>query len=180
MMLFLNAAAHPSSSASFSSRSALSQKKRIRCRENAIVFQLSSPSRRQRRRVVAAPKTRTTTRAGMGENALGIFLISLLDDIAFIGLTSAAAATTTTTNSSSTTLTSFTNKLLGDLSESNPGDVEAPTGAIFALAILIGGGFLVATTFGLKPGADAQDEMRKRDEAIFNKPIQKTKKQEKK
>lgn len=126
-----------------------------------------------RRRVVAA-------RAGMGENALGIFLISLLDDIAFIGLTSAAAATTTTTNSSSTTLTSFTNKLLGDLSESNPGDVEAPTGAIFALAILIGGGFLVATTFGLKPGADAQDEMRKRDEAIFNKPIQKKKKQEKK
>jgi len=115
----------------------------------------------------------------MGENALGIFLISLLDDIAFIGLTSAAAATTTTTNSS-TTLTSFTNKLLGDLSESNPGDVEAPTGAIFALAILIGGGFLVATTFGLKPGADAQDEMRKRDEAIFNKPIQKKKKQEKK
>ena len=100
----------------------------------------------------------------MGENALGIFLISLLDDIAFIGLTSAAASATTTT-------TNFA--LLGDLSESNPGDVEAPTGAIFALAILIGGGFLVATTFGLKPGADAQDEMRKRDEAIFNKPIQK-------
>ena len=108
----------------------------------------------------------------MGENALGIFLISLLDDIAFIGLTSAAASATTTTT------TNFA--LLGDLSESNPGDVEAPTGAIFALAILIGGGFLVATTFGLKPGADAQDEMRKRDEAIFNKPIQKTKKQEKK
>ena len=101
----------------------------------------------------------------MGENALGIFLISLLDDIAFIGLTSAAASATTTTT------TNFA--LLGDLSESNPGDVEAPTGAIFALAILIGGGFLVATTFGLKPGADAQDEMRKRDEAIFNKPIQK-------
>lgn len=103
----------------------------------------------------------------MGENALGIFLISLLDDIAFIGLTSAAASATTTTT------TNFA--LLGDLSESNPGDVEAPTGAIFALAILIGGGFLVATTFGLKPGADAQDEMRKRDEAIFNKPIQKKK-----
>jgi hypothetical protein len=51
--------------------------------------------------------------------------------------------------------------------------VEAPTGAIFALAILIGGGFLVATTFGLKPGADAQDEMRKRDEQIFNKKIKK-------
>jgi len=177
MMLFLNAAAHPSSSASFSSRSALSQKKRIRCRENANAsFSNCHHHQRMmktRRRVVAA-------RAGMGENALGIFLISLLDDIAFIGLTSAAAATTTTTNSSSTTLTSFTNKLLGDLSESNPGDVEAPTGAIFALAILIGGGFLVATTFGLKPGADAQDEMRKRDEAIFNKPIQKKKKQEKK
>jgi hypothetical protein len=86
-------------------------------------------------------------------------------------LTSAAAATTTSTT------TSFA--LLGDLSESNPGDVEAPTGAIFALAILIGGGFLVATTFGLKPGADAQDEMRKRDEAIFNKPIQKKKKEKK-
>ena len=106
----------------------------------------------------------------MGENALGIFLISLLDDIAFIGLTSAAASATTTTNFA----------LLGDLSESNPGDVEAPTGAIFALAILIGGGFLVATTFGLKPGADAQDEMRKRDEAIFNKPIQKKEKKGKK
>jgi len=114
----------------------------------------------------------TTTRAGMGENALGIFLISLLDDIAFIGLTSAAASATTTTT------TNFA--LLGDLSESNPGDVEAPTGAIFALAILIGGGFLVATTFGLKPGADAQDEMRKRDEAIFNKPIQKKEKKGKK
>lgn len=108
----------------------------------------------------------------MGENALGIFLISLLDDIAFIGLTSAAAATTTTTTNNNFTL-------LGDLSESNPGDVEAPTGAIFALAILIGGGFLVATTFGLKPGADAQDEMRKRDEAIFNKPIEKKKKEKK-
>jgi len=108
----------------------------------------------------------------MGENALGIFLISLLDDIAFIGLTSAAASATTTTT------TNFA--LLGDLSESNPGDVEAPTGAIFALAILIGGGFLVATTFGLKPGADAQDEMRKRDEAIFNKPIQKKEKKGKK
>ena len=108
----------------------------------------------------------------MGENALGVFLISLLDDIAFIGLTSAAASATTTTT------TNFA--LLGDLSESNPGDVEAPTGAIFALAILIGGGFLVATTFGLKPGADAQDEMRKRDEAIFNKPIQKKEKKGKK
>jgi len=96
----------------------------------------------------------------------------LLDDIAFIGLTSAAASATTTTT------TNFA--LLGDLSESNPGDVEAPTGAIFALAILIGGGFLVATTFGLKPGADAQDEMRKRDEAIFNKPIQKKEKKGKK
>ena len=169
-MLSLNTV-HPSSSAfSYSAPRQLHQSRR---QKNAgpVGFQFSSHRmsllRKARRR--SFPTTKTT-RAGMGENALGIFLISLLDDIAFIGLTSAAASATTTTNFA----------LLGDLSESNPGDVEAPTGAIFALAILIGGGFLVATTFGLKPGADAQDEMRKRDEAIFNKPIQKKEKKGKK
>jgi hypothetical protein len=172
-MLSLNTV-HPSSSAfSYSAPRQLHQSRR---QKNAgpVGFQFTSQGmsllRKQARRR-SFPKTKTT-RAGMGENALGIFLISLLDDIAFIGLTSAAASATTTT------ATNFA--LLGDLSESNPGDVEAPTGAIFALAILIGGGFLVATTFGLKPGADAQDEMRKRDEAIFNKPIQKKEKKGKK
>ena len=100
-----------------------------------------------------------TTSAGLSENALGLFLISLIDDIALLGVT--------------LTSTEQSRKLYEVAEGGQPGDVEAPTGAIFALAILIGGGFLVATTFGLKPGADAQDEMRKRDEQIFNKKIKK-------
>jgi hypothetical protein len=100
-----------------------------------------------------------TTSAGLSENALGLVLISLIDDIALLGVT--------------LTSTEQSRKLYEVAEGGQPGDVEAPTGAIFALAILIGGGFLVATTFGLKPGADAQDEMRKRDEQIFNKKIKK-------
>ena len=99
------------------------------------------------------------TSAGLSENALGLVLISLIDDIALLGV--------------SLTSTEQSRKLYEVAEGGQPGDVEAPTGAIFALAILIGGGFLVATTFGLKPGADAQDEMRKRDEQIFNKKIKK-------
>ena len=99
------------------------------------------------------------TSAGLSENALGLVLISLIDDIALLGVT--------------LTSTEQSRKLYEIAEGAQPGDVEAPTGAIFALAILIGGGFLVATTFGLKPGADAQDEMRKRDEQIFNKKIKK-------
>ena len=99
------------------------------------------------------------TSAGLSENALGLVLISLIDDIALLGVT--------------LTSTEQSRKLYEVAEGGQPGDVEAPTGAIFALAILIGGAFLVATTFGLKPGADAQDEMRKRDEQIFNKKIKK-------
>ena len=99
------------------------------------------------------------TSAGLSENALGLVLLSLIDDIALLGVT--------------LTSTEQSRKLYEIAEGAQPGDVEAPTGAIFALAILIGGGFLVATTFGLKPGADAQDEMRKRDEQIFNKKIKK-------
>jgi hypothetical protein len=100
-----------------------------------------------------------TSAGGLSENALGLVLISLIDDIALLGVT--------------LTSTEQSRKLYEVAEGAQPGDVEAPTGAIFALAILIGGGFLVATTFGLKPGADAQDEMRKRDEQIFNKKIKK-------
>lgn len=100
-----------------------------------------------------------TSAGGLSENALGLVLISLIDDIALLGVT--------------LTSTEQSRKLYEVAEGGQPGDVEAPTGAIFALAILIGGGFLVATTFGLKPGADAQDEMRKRDEQIFNKKIKK-------
>ena len=99
------------------------------------------------------------TSAGLSENALGLVLISLIDDIALLGVT--------------LTSTEQSRKLYEVAEGGQPGDVEAPTGAIFTLAILIGGAFLVATTFGLKPGADAQDEMRKRDEQIFNKKIKK-------
>ena len=99
------------------------------------------------------------TSAGLSENALGLVLLSLIDDIALLGVT--------------LTSTEQSRKLYEVAEGGQPGDVEAPTGAIFALAILIGGGFLVATTFGLKPGADVQDEMRKRDEQIFNKKIKK-------
>jgi hypothetical protein len=99
------------------------------------------------------------TSAGLSENALGLVLLSLIDDVALLGVT--------------LTSTEQSRKLYEVAEGGQPGDVEAPTGAIFALAILIGGGFLVATTFGLKPGADAQDEMRKRDEQIFNKKIKK-------
>ena len=100
------------------------------------------------------------TSAGLSENAFGLFLISLIDDIALLGVTL-------------TTSSEGSRKLYEIAEGGQPGDVEAPSGAIFALAILIGGGFLVATTFGLKPGADAQDEMRKRDEQIFNKKTKK-------
>ena len=99
------------------------------------------------------------TSAGLSENALGLVLLSLIDDVALLGVT--------------LTSTEQSRKLYEVAEGGQPGDVEAPTGAIFALAILIGGAFLVATTFGLKPGADAQDEMRKRDEQIFNKKIKK-------
>jgi len=99
------------------------------------------------------------TSAGLSENALGLILLSLIDDIALLGVT--------------LTSTEQSRKLYEIAEGAQPGDVEAPSGAIFALAILIGGGFLLATTFGLKPGADAQDEMRKRDEQIFNKKTKK-------
>ena len=119
------------------------------------LFVLSS----KRRRYKMHSSGGVVTSAGLSENALGLFLISLIDDIALLGVT--------------LTSTEQSRKLYEVAEGGQPGDVEAPTGAIFALAILIGGGFLVATTFGLKPGADAQDEMRKRDEQIFNKKIKK-------
>ena len=119
------------------------------------LFALSS----KRRRYKMHSSGGVITSAGLSENALGLVLISLIDDIALLGVT--------------LTSTEQSRKLYEVAEGAQPGDVEAPTGAIFALAILIGGGFLVATTFGLKPGADAQDEMRKRDEQIFNKKIKK-------
>ena len=119
------------------------------------LFALSS----KRRRYKMHSSGGVITSAGLSENALGLVLISLIDDIALLGVT--------------LTSTEQSRKLYEVAEGGQPGDVEAPTGAIFALAILIGGGFLVATTFGLKPGADAQDEMRKRDEQIFNKKIKK-------
>ena len=120
------------------------------------LFVLSSSKRRQYK--MHSPGG-VITSAGLSENALGLVLISLIDDIALLGVT--------------LTSTEQSRKLYEVAEGGQPGDVEALTGAIFALAILIGGGFLVATTFGLKPGADAQDEMRKRDEQIFNKKIKK-------
>ena len=119
------------------------------------LFALSS----KRRRYKMHSSGGVITSAGLSENALGLVLLSLIDDIALLGVT--------------LTSTEQSRKLYEVAEGGQPGDVEAPTGAIFALAILIGGGFLVATTFGLKPGADAQDEMRKRDEQIFNKKIKK-------
>ena len=119
------------------------------------LFVLSS----KRRRYKMHSPGGVITSAGLSENALGLVLLSLIDDIALLGVT--------------LTSTEQSRKLYEIAEGAQPGDVEAPTGAIFALAILIGGGFLVATTFGLKPGADAQDEMRKRDEQIFNKKIKK-------
>ncbi|CAL6330604.1 unnamed protein product [Bathycoccus prasinos] len=99
------------------------------------------------------------TSSGLSENALGLVLLSLIDDIALLGVT--------------LTSTEQSRKLYEIAEGAQPGDVEAPSGAIFALAILIGGGFLIATTFGLKPGIDSQDELRKRDEQIFNKKTKK-------
>ena len=119
------------------------------------LFVLSS----KRRRYKMHSPGGVITSAGLSSNALGLVLLSLIDDIALLGVT--------------LTSTEQSRKLYEIAEGAQPGDVEAPTGAIFALAILIGGGFLVATTFGLKPGADAQDEMRKRDEQIFNKKIKK-------
>ena len=121
------------------------------------LFVLSSSKRRRYK--MHSSSGGVVTSAGLSENALGLVLISLIDDIALLGVT--------------LTSTEQSRKLYEVAEGGQPGDVEAPTGAIFALAILIGGGFLVATTFGLKPGADAQDEMRKRDEQIFNKKIKK-------
>ena len=121
-------------------------------------FVLSS-SKRRRYKMHSSSGGVVTSAGGLSENALGLVLISLIDDIALLGVT--------------LTSTEQSRKLYEVAEGGQPGDVEAPTGAIFALAILIGGGFLVATTFGLKPGADAQDEMRKRDEQIFNKKIKK-------
>ena len=121
------------------------------------LFVLSSSKRRRYK--MHSPGGVISSAGGLSENALGLVLISLIDDIALLGVT--------------LTSTEQSRKLYEVAEGGQPGDVEAPTGAIFALAILIGGGFLVATTFGLKPGADAQDEMRKRDEQIFNKKIKK-------
>ena len=118
-----------------------------------------SCSKRRRYKMHSSSGGVVTSAGGLSENALGLVLISLIDDIALLGVT--------------LTSTEQSRKLYEVAEGGQPGDVEAPTGAIFALAILIGGGFLVATTFGLKPGADAQDEMRKRDEQIFNKKIKK-------
>lgn len=122
-------------------------------------FVLSSSKRRRYKMHSSSGGVVITSAGGLSENALGLVLISLIDDIALLGVT--------------LTSTEQSRKLYEVAEGGQPGDVEAPTGAIFALAILIGGGFLVATTFGLKPGADAQDEMRKRDEQIFNKKIKK-------
>ena len=122
------------------------------------LFVLSS-SKSRRYKMHSSSGGVITSAGGLSENALGLVLISLIDDIALLGVT--------------LTSTEQSRKLYEVAEGGQPGDVEAPTGAIFALAILIGGGFLVATTFGLKPGADAQDEMRKRDEQIFNKKIKK-------
>ena len=122
-------------------------------------FVLSCSKRRRYKMHSSSGGVVITSAGGLSENALGLVLISLIDDIALLGVT--------------LTSTEQSRKLYEVAEGGQPGDVEAPTGAIFALAILIGGGFLVATTFGLKPGADAQDEMRKRDEQIFKKKIKK-------
>ena len=140
------------SNKSFHRNSRLAQKNN---NTSLSLFVLSS----KRRRYKMHSPGGVITSAGLSENALGLVLISLIDDIALLGVT--------------LTSTEQSRKLYEVAEGGQPGDVEAPTGAIFALAILIGGGFLVATTFGLKPGADAQDEMRKRDEQIFNKKIKK-------
>ena len=128
-------------------------------RNNNNASSLYVLSSKRRRYKMHSPGGAITSAGGLSENALGLVLISLIDDIALLGVT--------------LTSTEQSRKLYEVAEGGQPGDVEAPTGAIFALAILIGGGFLVATTFGLKPGADAQDEMRKRDEQIFNKKIKK-------
>ena len=63
------------------------------------------------------------TSAGLSENALGLVLLSLIDDIALLGVT--------------LTFTEQSRKLYEIAEGAQPGDVEAPTGAIFALAILV-------------------------------------------
>ena len=140
-----------------SKRSFHRRNSRLLAKNNNSTSFLSSSKRRRYK--MHSSSGGVVTSAGLSENALGLVLISLIDDIALLGVT--------------LTSTEQSRKLYEVAEGGQPGDVEAPTGAIFALAILIGGGFLVATTFGLKPGADAQDEMRKRDEQIFNKKIKK-------
>ena len=146
-----------------SKRSSHRRKSRFLAKNNNDASFLSrfvlSCSKRRRYKMHSSSGGVVTSAGGLSENALGLVLISLIDDIALLGVT--------------LTSTEQSRKLYEVAEGGQPGDVEAPTGAIFALAILIGGGFLVATTFGLKPGADAQDEMRKRDEQIFNKKIKK-------
>ena len=143
---------------SINSNKSFHRNSRIAQKNNNTSLSLFVLSSKRRRYKMHSPGG-VITSAGLSENALGLVLISLIDDIALLGVT--------------LTSTEQSRKLYEVAEGGQPGDVEAPTGAIFALAILIGGGFLVATTFGLKPGADAQDEMRKRDEQIFNKKIKK-------
>jgi len=147
----------PNSNSINSKRSSHRRNSRLLAKNNNSTSFLSSSKRRRYK--MHSSSGGVVTSAGLSENALGLVLISLIDDIALLGVT--------------LTSTEQSRKLYEVAEGGQPGDVEAPTGAIFALAILIGGGFLVATTFGLKPGADAQDEMRKRDEQIFNKKIKK-------
>lgn len=142
---------------SINSKRSFHRNSRLLAKNNNSTSFLSSSKRRRYK--MHSPGGVITSAGGLSENALGLVLISLIDDIALLGVT--------------LTSTEQSRKLYEVAEGGQPGDVEAPTGAIFALAILIGGGFLVATTFGLKPGADAQDEMRKRDEQIFNKKIKK-------
>lgn len=153
----------PSNDSINSKRSSHRRNSRLLAKNNNSTSFLSlfvlSSSKRRRYKMHSSSGGVITSAGGLSENALGLVLISLIDDIALLGVT--------------LTSTEQSRKLYEVAEGGQPGDVEAPTGAIFALAILIGGGFLVATTFGLKPGADAQDEMRKRDEQIFNKKIKK-------
>ena len=159
MMMSLASLSTCSPNNSINSNEGFHRNSRLAQNNNNTSLSLFALSSKRRRYKMHSPGGSHITSAGLSENALGLVLISLIDDIALLGVT--------------LTSTEQSRKLYEVAEGGQPGDVEAPTGAIFALAILIGGGFLVATTFGLKPGADAQDEMRKRDEQIFNKKIKK-------
>ena len=66
-------------------------------------------------------------------------------------------------------ITTTANQVFNELATQRPGDVEAPIAVVVLLAFLIGLGFFALTTFGLKPGSEAQSQMKERDQSFFNK-----------